>query len=666
MKKIKYIAILLLLMNSVLYAQEKYNDTTEVVSIKEIILIGSHPQVHQTEPKPLGSIDEYLETSARINMIKRGAYAWEPMLNGMATERTVITIDGMRIFGACTDKMDPITSYVEISNLSEAAITSGQKGAENGSTIGGSIDLKRRKTGFNETGWKAGVNTGVESNGEQKIMGAELEYANDSFYFNTDIMYRDAENYEAGGNREVVYSQFTKYNISAISGFKLSENQAIEGSFIYDEANDVGYPALPMDVSLARAIIGSLKYEHHQLSEIIEHWETKVYFNTITHQMDDSKRPDVPIRMDMPGWSDTYGFYSKVNMSLDKHMLTANLNSFYNKSLAEMTMFPNDPNENDMFMLTWPDVRTLYTGLYLEDVIALNEYYSLQLTGSLGRHYNKVASTFGLQSLQIFYPGMTESKERYLKSLSSQVLLNKKNMEYTLGMGYGERAPSVSEGYGFYLFNSFDGFDYIGNPNLKNEKSLEMNASIGFENKKWNVKLTGSYFHIMDYTIGKPDFSLSPMTIGANGVKVYEQLEYASLFNSDISIGYSLHKNWNWNGKLMFSYGRDNNNINLPLVQPLSYQTSLQFRKGLFSIEAELQGATKQQDFSPEFGENETAAYAIVNVSASQTLFLNQQKMTVKLGAENIFDTYYSTFSDWNNIPRRGRNLFVNLNYEIL
>jgi iron complex outermembrane receptor protein len=83
------------------------------------------------------------------------------------------------------------------------------------------------------------------------------------------------------------------------------------------------------------------------------------------------------------------------------------------------------------------------------------------------------------------------------------------------------------------------------------------------------------------------------------------------------------------------------------------------------STEKELQGATKQLDFSPEFGENETAAYAIVNLSASRTLFLNQQKMTVKLGTENIFDTYYSTFSDWNNIPRRGRNLFVNLSYVI-
>jgi hypothetical protein len=86
-------------------------------------------------------------------MIKRGAYAWEPLINSMPTERTLITIDGMRIFGACTDKMDPITSYVEVSNLSEATISSGQEGACYGSTIGGSIDLKRTRTNFKTQKW---------------------------------------------------------------------------------------------------------------------------------------------------------------------------------------------------------------------------------------------------------------------------------------------------------------------------------------------------------------------------------------------------------------------------------------------------------------------------------------------------------------------------------
>ena len=102
-------------------------------------------------------------------------------------------------------------------------------------------------------------------------------------------------------------------------------------SVIYDRANDVGYPALPMDVSLARAVIGSLSYEHKELSDDIALWETKLYANSIKHVMDDTNRPDVIIHMDMPGWSDTYGFYSRADILKNKHHITLNLNGFYNK-----------------------------------------------------------------------------------------------------------------------------------------------------------------------------------------------------------------------------------------------------------------------------------------------------------------------------------------------
>ena len=61
--------------------------------------------------------------------------------NGNQSEPWLPSTD-MRIFGACTDKMDPVTSYVEVSNLSEATISSGQQGSCHGSTIGGSIDEK--------------------------------------------------------------------------------------------------------------------------------------------------------------------------------------------------------------------------------------------------------------------------------------------------------------------------------------------------------------------------------------------------------------------------------------------------------------------------------------------------------------------------------------------
>ena len=66
-----------------------------------------------------------------------------------------------------------------------------------------------------------------------------------------------------------------------------------------------------MDVSLAKAVIASVSYEYSNKERFIKSLETKIYANSITHVMDDTKRPNVPIHMDMPGWSDTYGFYIK-------------------------------------------------------------------------------------------------------------------------------------------------------------------------------------------------------------------------------------------------------------------------------------------------------------------------------------------------------------------
>jgi iron complex outermembrane receptor protein len=333
-------------------AQEKPVDSLTPKDLKEVIVIGKKTQLYQKQAKPLATIDEYLQQSAKVDMIRRGSYAWEPMINNMTNERTLVTIDGMRVFGACTDKMDPITSYVEVSNLSKASIKSGQQGACHGATIGGSIDLQRNRSGFSDLGWDTSLNTGFETNSKQKIIGSAINYADKSFYVDTDFMFRDAENYTDGKGQEVLFSQFRKFNISTTSGFSFDKNKLLEASIIYDKATNVGYPALPMDVSLANALITSVKFEYVPESSKVEKWETKIYYNTIKHKMDDTKRPSVPIHMDMPGWTDTFGFYSKANGVLRNHHFLADLNSFYNRSVAEMTMYPADSNENLMFICT--------------------------------------------------------------------------------------------------------------------------------------------------------------------------------------------------------------------------------------------------------------------------------------------------------------------------
>ena len=642
------------------------NDTILPVNLDEVIVISSYKNAleHKTQNKPLSTLDEYLEASKKLSMIKRGAYAWEPVLNDMSSERLTVSIDGMRIFGACTDKMDPITSYVDVSNLTDIHIAGGQQGAEHGSTIGGSIDLRLEKSNFKPTGWLGSFETGYESNNAAKIIGGELNYSSDAFYIDSGVIFRKAENYVAGGGEEVNYSQFEKYNLSTNAGFKIDNDKKLLASFIFDEARDVGYPALPMDVSLARAFIGSLSWFQSDFIGEFSDWDSKIYANSITHIMDDSKRPDVPIRMDMPGWSNTYGYYSQAKLKLEKHAFLFKIDGFYNKSLAEMTMYPNDPNENEMFMLTWPDVRTLNSGLYAEDVFNLKKG-TLKISSRMTIQGFNIADEFGLNSLRIFYPDMEQRQTRFLKSFSTLYATKLEKTNLKLGLSYGDRAPTVSEGFGFYLFNSFDNHDYIGDPDLKNEKSVEGNVKLLMPFKNFKLNLEGNYFHTMDYIIGEVSPDLSVMTIGADGVKIYKNLDFANLYNISLDGTYQVTPNFSWNGFISYHRGQDQDQNNLPFISPFSYKSSIQYVQGSFSGNIAMNGASEQVNFNPSYGEDQTKAYTIFSISLGKTISIADTTLYLKTGVENIFDTNYSTYADWKNIPRMGRNMFLTCSYTI-
>ncbi|HTO14594.1 MAG TPA: hypothetical protein VLZ83_02440 [Edaphocola sp.] len=643
-------------------------DTDSIIgknNIKELeeVIVIDQKDISGKHSKALSSLDNFLESNNAINMIKRGAYAWEAAINGMSTERSVITIDGMRIYGACTDKMDPITSYVEITNLSKAVIKGGQGGGAHGATIAGSIDLIRQHSNFDNSGLKGSIFTGFETNNLQKIAGAKLDYSTKKFYSDFDFTIRDAENYKAGGNEEILYSQFSKFNMSANVGRKINEHQDLSASVIYDRAWDVGYPALPMDVSLAEAFMGSVKFQKHHISSYIHHWESKLYFNKVIHIMDDTKRPIVPIRMDMPGWTSTGGFYSFINGERGKHNWKASVNGHINRSYAEMTMYPADVNEKDMFMLTWPDVSTYFASVFLEDNYYLDDNWSSNLSIGSSIQTNTINDSFGIESLRIFHPDLNSIKTRWLKNIGYSMNYYKRNQNINFGLAYSERAPSVSEAYGFYLFNSFDRYDYIGDPNLNNEKSIELNAAYSIALKKGFVKVQANYFRMYDYIIGKIQPGLTPMTINANGIKKYEALENANIFNANLSLNYNILKQVNASFRLIYRYGQGND-LPLPLIQPFSYGAVVRYEPNKYVFEINMEGALKQINYSTEYGETPAPAYTIFNLSASRDFSFLKQTILLKTGIENLFDTHYSTFADWNRIPRMGRNVFVNVIYK--
>ncbi|MBZ4190541.1 TonB-dependent receptor plug domain-containing protein [Niabella beijingensis] len=630
-------------------------------ALDEVKVVATAKKKMETEMKMAVSVDEFLASSNNISFIKRGAYAWEPLLNNMSTERSTVTIDGMHIFGACTDKMDPITSYVESNNLSAIDIKSGQEGSLHGATVAGSIDLKRKSTPFSlEKKWGGSYQTGFEMNNKQFFNLGNVSYSTNRFVADGSVSYRKAGDYYDGNNDEVKHSQYNKFNTSLGMAYKTSPFSALRVDAIFDVAKDVGFPALPMDLWLSRALITSASYKQLFQEGLIKVWDTKVYFNAIEHYMDDTKRPENLVHMDMPGWSTTYGLVSKANLKSGDYSSEIQLNAYNNLSIAEMRMYPQDRSKRTMFAYSWPWVTTKFASLAMNNSWDISERSQVNFGGTVGVNYNR--SKY-VEFNWIFHPGAPQEKTRLLPGLHASYQLNINQFNFSVGTGYGHRAPSVSEGYGYYIYNSFDRYDYVGNPDLKNEISYEANASAGFKNEKMGIEAKVNYFYIQNYIIGKILSLGSPMNYQSVGVKGYTSLNHAKLFNLALNVNYNILEHLHWNGSLTYARATDDNGGNLPFIRPLSYQTFLHFMYKKLGVQTSLNGDFAQINYSPEYGEDQTPAYIIWNASADYWFNIKSFRTVLQVGAENLLNRYYSTYADWGNIPRMGRNIFTSLKF---
>lgn len=652
--------MILMFWGVIMNAQNRKTPKDSITLVDKVEVKGSKKKM-ETNMKMSVSVDEFLASSDKISFIKRGAYAWEPLLNNMSTERSVVTIDGMRIFGACTDKMDPVTSYLESNTLSSIDIKSGQEGSSHGATIAGSIDLKRKSTPFGlEKKWNGTYQTGFEFNNKQFFNLGNISYSGKKLVVDGSISFRKAGNYDDGNNKEVNHSQYNKFNTGIGIAYKTSPLSSVRIDAIFDMAKNVGFPALPMDLWLSRAMITSASYRQLFKESLIRSWDTKIYYNTIEHYMDDTKRPENLVHMDMPGWSTTYGLVSSVSLKKEKYTSAIELNMYNNTSIAEMRMYPQDRKNRTMFAYSWPWVTTRFAGISMNNNWEISDKSRLSFGVSLGLNYNE--SKY-VEFNWIFHPGAPQQKTRILPGLHAGYQFTENNFSFSVGTGYGHRAPSVSEGYGYYIYNSFDRYDYIGNPDLKNEISYETNAGAGFKNEKMNIEAKVNYFYIQDYIIGKILSLGSPMNYQSVGVKAYTSLDHATLFNMALNAGYSILPELHWKGTLTYARGRDDKGKNLPFIRPLSYLTSLHFTHQNFGVQTSVNGDFIQRNYSPEYGEDQTPAYAIWNFSVNYTFNIKKLKTVFQVGAENLLNTYYSTYADWGNIPRMGRNIYTSLKF---
>lgn len=618
--------------------------------------IHTHYQKYITD-----NTDRLLHHLPGMHMMRRGNFANEPLLRGLNSDRYVITVNNMKVFGACTDKMDPVSSYIEPINLQSMDISFGAQNSMTGSGTGGSVNFNLKRPVFNnEKPVSASLSMLYNSVSGGFDQAADVSVSKGKLGLRLSGVHRKANNYRDGRGEEVRYSQYEKYNYAASLQYRLTDDQLLVFDFLGDDALNVGYPALPMDVAYARAKMFGLSYMFPRLGFIIDP-EIKIYHNFIRHAMDDTQRKDVVMHMDMPGETHTSGGYLKATLiATNKNNLDINLDYYSTFARAEMVMYPNNPAERPMFMLTWPDVRRQSGSVGLDYSRKINDRWvaSAGLRTEHGTTY--ISSEFGEQQLSVFEK--TGKGKRHAWLLASSMGIQWKptdSQQYGWKMAYSERLPTTSEQFGYFLFNRLDNHDYIGDPDLKKEGNLHLEVSNQIKTSKLTLNTALFSYLFSNYIMGIYNNDYAAMTIGADGVKVYKNTSHATMIGGEMNALYNVSSKSLVELGLKYVYGQDFEGKPLPQMPPLKLNVGYsQEVLGMYII-PELEWSANQHRISDKFNERATDAYWLLNLSIKKHLSSERLHWEFRGGVDNILNKAYREHFDIGDIMRPGRNFVL-------
>lgn len=643
-----------------------FPDSIRVVELQEVLVTGKQKNqqqhlFHFFNANKAATTEDILSRLPELSLVRRGAYGMDPVIRSFNAPQINVLLDGMRIHGACTDRMDPATIYIEPLNLQNIQVQTGASSLFNGASVGGNINMKLAEAAYGGNNRLFGtVSSGYQTAAKALYESLSLDYSTEKWGIKATGTYRKSNEYRAGGGQKVPYSQFEKFNYSLSGKYRLNDQWYLKASLLADDGRNIGYPALPMDVGYASARIGSVGLVMDNSLKRWNYFEARIYANKVKHFMDDSHRPNVPMHMDMPGSSFTAGMFAEGRRRIAANrQLSIRMDVSTTDLWASMTMY--QPGQTPMYMLTWPNNRQVQAGLAAQYNRKLDSITQIQFNARADNSLFRLTSSMGKDQLKVF--GYEQHQRNFfLPSLSVQISRKLyRKLNGSISIVSNGRAPSASELYGFYLFNQFDGFDYVGNPGLKAERSVLGEASVDWQSSRLKIRLTGFYSRVGNYILGEKVPALSTMTIGAKGVKAYRNISHANLAGTEASLIYEPLVKTRLIATVKYTRGTDNQGNPLPLIAPLRAIGSVRQSLGNFSLQVEWEVAADQNRINSAAAEKATRAFSLLHVRGSyQTNWLGQT-WRMDAGVENILDVKYREHLDWGNIPRPGRNIYVQL-----
>ena len=650
----------------------------EPIFLEEIIVRGEKeaPQeecldIKEVRETPARDIGEALKVIEGINVIRKGAIANDIVIRSLKRDNVNVLIDGMRIYGACPNRMDPNSFHIDFMEIESISVLKGPFDVKNPGSLGGLIEIR---TIHPNKGWETNLNTFAGSY-ENISTSFNTSYAGDRADLLLGYSYRYSLPYRDGNGNSITEFDSTDLNAyknpekddKAYSintywskfGINLLDNHRLEIDYARQNADDIIYPYLLMDAVYDDTDRLNMHYEVSILGHRIEKLKAQFYWNQVKHDMTDERRNSSigfgEYKMKCYAEAETFGGKLESSIALHSGSLTLGIDYYSRNWEAENTL----PTGKQKMM---PDVDSSNIGTYLEYGQPMRE--DIRLILGLRLDYAKTKANDDRTDLYTLYHNTIDREETdsypggHIQILYSSI----KELEFFGGFGCISRPPGPDERY-IAMQKPQMTPDWVGNPKLDPSENREFDFGIRYLGDIFYGKTTFFYSDIKDFI---SVYDIEGQVKFARSFRNVDAIIYGGEINLNLFLPFDFHLQ----GGVSYTRARDDTHEK-PLSEIPPLQIKISSRYDGFRYFAEIEGvfADDQHRVDSDLNEEKTPGWGIMNFKFGMKL----KKMNIFAGIHNLFDRQYyehlsyqrDPFRSGTKVPETGRNFYLNITYSL-
>ncbi len=670
-----------------LFAAEAQLGTIDIESTVDTEVV---KDVHGDEIKSADVAEALFKRVPSVTLVRRSGVANDIIVRGQKKDNINVTMDGVKIYGACPNRMDPPISHVLTNNIDYIEINKGPYNVEDFGVL--SADVKVKLLDPTEE-WHGDVNLGFGSWNYKKA-AFSLSGGNDTVRVllsgsaESSDQYKDGDGNDFVGQiqREIdakkvlpVYQYQDKYKdmdayekktFLAKLFWNITDNQELRLSYTANRSDDVLYPSSKMDALYDDSDIYNIEYIAKDLGKYSKELYIQLYRSKVEHPMSTKYRviaDETNAYMTHTLTSQVDGAKLKNTFDVENHEVTVgvdytlrNWDGWYTQNDIPLDV----ASKGKMPYHSIYDVDTKNIAFFMEDKINLD-----RLVLNLGLRYDDTRITSA-------NPDQPRNDYNELNGYINGTYHVDESLKLFAGVGKSSRVPDAKE---LYWIGSMG--NEIGTPDLKDTINYEFDIGVEKQFGDSMVKFTAFYSMLDNFIFYNADNTMTKMG-KTMAYHAYENVD-ATIYGFELSGSYVATESLYFDYGMAYQRGKKDHPLtgqsgtNMPEIEPFKYNLAVNYDwDATFNMRAELVGSAAWKDYDEENGEQYLPSYAIVNLKATKT-FAEHFEITV--GVDNLFDRTYAvsnTYKDLILLPTTapndkvmlmnepGRYIYTNLRYK--